>query len=220
MRHRKASIKFNRTSSHRDAMFRNMVTSLFKYKRIRTTDVKAKVLSRWADHLITLAKKGDLHSRRQALSIVREKKVVHQLFEEANDQYGDRPGGHTRIIKIGHRAGDAALLSMIELIEKTKKVEKEPKKKKTETDKKVEIKEDKKTPADKEKETSEKKKKVVEPKKKEAGKKKSAPKKSVAEKKKKKISSEEKKDKTPGKKKAVQAKKKAAPKKVKEKKEK
>jgi large subunit ribosomal protein L17 len=218
MRHRKASIKFNRTSSHRDGMFRNMVTSLFKYKRIRTTDVKAKVVSRWADHLITLAKKGDLHSRRQALSIVREKKVVHQLFEEANDQYSDRPGGHTRIIKIGHRAGDAALLSMIELIGKPKKDEKEPKKKKTETDKKEEIKEDKKTPADKEK--SEKKKKVVEPKKKEAGKKKSAPKKSVAEKKVKKTSSEEKKDKAPGKKKAVQAKKKAAPKKVKEKKEK
>lgn len=223
MRHRKASIKFNRTSSHRDAMFRNMVTSLFKYKRIRTTDVKAKVLSRWADHLITLAKKGDLHSRRQALSIVREKKVVHQLFEEANDQYGERPGGHTRIIKVGHRAGDAALLSIIELIRKTKKDEKEPKKKKTETDKKEEIieKEGKKTPTDKEKETSAKKKKVVEPKKKAAAKKKSEPKKSVTEKKGKKVSSsEEKKDKAPGKKKAVPAKKKAAPKKVNEKKEK
>ena len=116
MRHRKAGLKLNRTSSHRDAMFRNMVTSLLKHDRIRTTDVKAKELSRWADHVITLAKRGDLHSRRQALSIVREKKVVHKLFEEANDRYGEISGGYTRIVKLGHRAGDAARVSLIELI--------------------------------------------------------------------------------------------------------
>ena len=116
MRHRKAGIKLNRTTSHRNAMFRNMVTSLFKYDKIRTTDVKAKELRRWADHLITLAKKGDLHARRQALAIVREKEVVYKLFDEARERYGRISGGYTRIIKIGRRPGDAAPVSMIELV--------------------------------------------------------------------------------------------------------
>ena len=97
-------------------MFRNMVTSLFKHERIRTTDAKAKELRRWADHLITLAKRGDLHARRQALSIVREKNVVHKLFENAADRFGGIAGGYTRIIKIGQRPGDAASISMIELV--------------------------------------------------------------------------------------------------------
>ena len=132
MRHRKATLKLNRTSSHRNAMFRNMVTSLFKHERIRTTDVKAKELRRWADNLITLAKRGDLHARRQALSIVREKDVVHKLFEEASEKYGSTSGGYTRIVKLGRRAGDAAPISMIELIsrEKIKKKKKAKKKKK------------------------------------------------------------------------------------------
>ena len=126
MRHRKAGIKLNRTSSHRNAMFRNMVTSLFKHDRIRTTDVKAKELRRWADNLITLAKRGDLHARRQALSIVREKSVVHKLFAEAEKKYGEVNGGYTRIVKLGRRAGDAAPISMIELITQEKT---QPKKK-------------------------------------------------------------------------------------------
>ena len=116
MRHRKASVKLNRTTSHRNAMFRNMVTSLFKHERIRTTGAKAKELRRWADHLITLAKRGDLHARRQALAIVREKQVVHKLFEEVNDKFGHSAGGYTRIVKLGHRAGDAAPMSLIELV--------------------------------------------------------------------------------------------------------
>jgi large subunit ribosomal protein L17 len=116
MRHRKSGVKLNRTSSHRDAMFRNMVTSLFKHERIRTTDAKAKELRRWADHLVTLAKRGDLHARRQALSIVREKAVVHKLFEEAEEKFGKRKGGYTRVIKLGSRPGDAAKISMIELV--------------------------------------------------------------------------------------------------------
>jgi large subunit ribosomal protein L17 len=116
MRHRKSGVKLNRTSSHRDAMFRNMVTSLFKHERIRTTDAKAKELRRWADHLVTLAKRGDLHARRQALSIVREKAVVHKLFEEVQEKFGSRKGGYTRVIKLGHRPGDAAKVSMIELV--------------------------------------------------------------------------------------------------------
>ena len=130
MRHRKAGLKLNRTSSHRDAMFRNMVTSLFKHQRIRTTDVKAKELRRWADNLITLAKRGDLHARRQALSIVREKEVVHKLFAEAAKHYGDRSGGYTRITKLGRRPGDAAPISLIELILSADGKKKKTKKKK------------------------------------------------------------------------------------------
>ncbi len=116
MRHRKAGCKFNRTSSHRDAMFRNMVTSLFKYDRIRTTDAKAKELRRWADQLITLAKRGDLHARRQALSIIREKAVVYKLFDETVQRYENISGGYTRIVKLGIRPGDTALISLVELI--------------------------------------------------------------------------------------------------------
>ena len=116
MRHRKSGLKLNRTASHRDAMFRNMVTSLFKHQRIQTTDAKAKELRRWADHLVTLAKRGDLHARRQAMAIVREKKVVHKLFEEAQSRFKAISGGYTRVVKLGRRAGDAAPISVIELV--------------------------------------------------------------------------------------------------------
>ena len=116
MRHRKAGVKLNRTTSHRQAMFKNMVTSLFKHDRIRTTDVKAKELRRWAEHIITLAKRGDLHARRQVMAIVQEKDVVHKLFENADKRFGAQNGGYTRIIKIGRRPGDAAPVSLIELI--------------------------------------------------------------------------------------------------------
>ena len=149
MRHRKAGLKLNRTSSHRDAMFRNMVTSLFKHQRIRTTDVKAKELRRWADNLITLAKRGDLHARRQALSIVREKEVVHKLFAEAAEHYGDRSGGYTRITKLGRRPGDAAPISLIELV-----LSVDDKKKKTKKKKKAKVPIDKKS-ADKKKDIKE-----------------------------------------------------------------
>jgi large subunit ribosomal protein L17 len=115
MRHRKSGVKLNRTTSHRKAMFRNMVTSLFKHGRITTTDVKAKELRRWADHLVTLAKRGDLHARRQALSIMQEKSVVHRLFNEAPERFADQPGGYTRVTKLGVRKGDAAPVSVVEL---------------------------------------------------------------------------------------------------------
>ncbi|RJQ60305.1 MAG: 50S ribosomal protein L17 [Desulfobacteraceae bacterium] len=116
MRHRKAGIKLGRTTSHRNAMFRNMVTSLFKYDRIRTTDAKAKELRRLADNIVTLAKRGDLHARRQALSIVREKSVIHKLFEEIQDKFGSVAGGYTRIVRLGRRPGDSAPVSLVELI--------------------------------------------------------------------------------------------------------
>ncbi|MBU1055740.1 MAG: 50S ribosomal protein L17 [Proteobacteria bacterium] len=131
MRHQNAGLKLGRTSSHRNAMFRNMVTSLLKYDRIRTTDVKAKELKRWADKIITLAKQGDLSARRQALSIVREKDVVHKLFEEASERFGSIAGGYTRVVKIGIRPGDAALISMVELVGSGEGKTKDVKKKKT-----------------------------------------------------------------------------------------
>ncbi len=116
MRHRKSGAKLNRTSSHRNAMFRNMVTSLFKHSKIKTTEAKAKELRKLADKMITLAKRGDLHARRQAAAVIRENAVVHQLFEEAPEKFADRQGGYTRIIKLGPRAGDAAPMTMIELV--------------------------------------------------------------------------------------------------------
>jgi large subunit ribosomal protein L17 len=116
MRHQKAGKKLNRTGSHRNAMFRNMVTSLFEHGRIRTTDAKVKELRRWADRMITLAKRGDLHARRQALGVMRDKAVVHKLFEEAPERFGDRAGGYTNVIKIGRRRGDAAPISLVELV--------------------------------------------------------------------------------------------------------
>lgn len=93
-----------------------MVTSLLKYDRIKTTEAKAKELRRWADHIVTLAKRGDLHARRLAMSIVREKDVVHKIFEEAPERFGSINGGYTRIVKIGRRPGDAAPLTLVELL--------------------------------------------------------------------------------------------------------
>ena len=116
MRHRKSGVKLNRTTSHRQAMFRNMVTSLLKHDRIKTTDAKAKEVRRWADHIVTLAKRGDLHARRIAMSIVREKDVVHKIFEEASERFGAINGGYTRIVKIGRRPGDAAAMTLVELV--------------------------------------------------------------------------------------------------------
>ncbi|MCF8068634.1 MAG: 50S ribosomal protein L17 [Desulfobacterales bacterium] len=126
MRHQKSGLKLNMTSSHKKAMFRNMVTSLLKHDRIQTTSAKAKELRGWADHVITLAKRGDLHARRQALAIVREKEVVYKLFDEAQKRFGSTSGGYTRLIKVGFRPGDKAPVTMVELIS----VEKAPKKKK------------------------------------------------------------------------------------------
>jgi large subunit ribosomal protein L17 len=129
MRHRNAGRKLGRNSTHRKAMFRNMVTSLFKYDRIRTTDAKAKELRGWADHIVTLAKRGDLHARRQALSIVRERDVVHKVFEEAKERYGGINGGYTRIIKLGSRPGDAASVCLVELVSVDSAAPRKPKKK-------------------------------------------------------------------------------------------
>jgi large subunit ribosomal protein L17 len=116
MRHGVSGRKLNRTTSHRLAMFRNMVTSLLNVERIYTTVPKAKEMRRWAEWMITLGKHGDLHSRRQALSIIREKNVVHKVFDELAQRYQNRAGGYTRIVKVGFRRGDASPMCMLELI--------------------------------------------------------------------------------------------------------
>ncbi len=116
MRHGKSGRKLGRTSSHRKAMFRNMVTSLFEHERIVTTEQKAKELRPIAEKMISLAKRGDLHARRQALSYMQSKDVVAKLFDEIQGQFADRQGGYTRIIKTGTRQGDAAPMAIIELV--------------------------------------------------------------------------------------------------------
>ncbi len=116
MRHRKSGRKLGRTSSHREAMFRNMATSLFEHERIVTTREKAKELRPIAEKMITLAKRGDLHARRQALGYIRSKDVVHKLFTDIAEQFADRKGGYTRIIQTGVRQGDNASMAIIELV--------------------------------------------------------------------------------------------------------
>jgi large subunit ribosomal protein L17 len=117
MRHNKSGKRLGRNSSHRKAMMRNMVTSLFAHEKITTTDIRAKELRKIADKMITLGKRGDIHARRQALQVIRDRKVVGKLFDLVAPRYKDRPGGYTRIIKLGQRAGDNASLSLIELVE-------------------------------------------------------------------------------------------------------
>ena len=117
MRHRKGPRKLGRSSSHRQALLRNMVTSLLDHERIQTTDAKAKELRRIAERMITLGKRGDLHARRQALSVIRSKDVTAKLFDELADRYRERPGGYTRVMKLGQRNGDAAPMSLIELLD-------------------------------------------------------------------------------------------------------
>jgi large subunit ribosomal protein L17 len=116
MRHKKSGRKLGRTSAHREAMFRNMVTSLFEHERIVTTKEKAKELRPIAEKMITLAKRGDIHARRQALSYIRSKDVVEKLFTGIKDQFDDRNGGYTRILQTGVRRGDCAAMAIIELV--------------------------------------------------------------------------------------------------------
>lgn len=117
MRHRVRSRKLGRTSAHRLALYRNMVTSLLEHERIQTTDAKAREVRRIAERMITLGKRGTLHARRRALRIIRQREVAAKVFDELADRYRDRPGGYTRVLKIGIRTGDAAPVSIVELVE-------------------------------------------------------------------------------------------------------
>ncbi len=130
MRHRRRAKYFGVKTAHRKAMFRNMATSLFRHGRITTTVTRAKELRRVADKLISLAKEGSLHSRRQALSFIMDKSVVAKLFSEIGPQMAERRGGYTRIVRIGPRRGDGAMMCVIELVKESLKTSK-PKGKKT-----------------------------------------------------------------------------------------
>lgn len=116
MRHRNAGRKLNRTSSHRFMMLRNMVTSLLEHERIETTEAKAKEVRSLAERLITLGKRGDLHARRQALSVINSKTVTQKLFNDIAPRFAGRNGGYTHIFKTRNRPGDGAALAIIELI--------------------------------------------------------------------------------------------------------
>jgi large subunit ribosomal protein L17 len=118
MRHRKAGRHLNRTSAHRDAMFRNMTVSLVRHELIKTTLPKAKELRRVAEPLITMAKTDSVHKRRLAFARMRDKEAVGKLFTELGPRYQDRPGGYLRILKCGFRASDAAPMAYVELVDR------------------------------------------------------------------------------------------------------
>ena len=118
MRHRVRGRQLSRKSAHRKMLLRNMVTSLFRHGRIETTTAKAKELRPYAERLITLAKRGDLHARRLAAQKIQDHEVLGRLFSDIGPRFATRPGGYTRILKVGTRQGDAADMALIELVEK------------------------------------------------------------------------------------------------------
>ena len=126
MKHKVAGRKLGRNPAHRKAMLRNLVTSLLEHERIVTTVPKAKEARKIAEKMITLAKRGDLHARRQAMAYIRTKSVVAKLFDELSDQYADRQGGYTRIIRTGSRFGDAAPMAILELVGYEEEIVEEP----------------------------------------------------------------------------------------------
>lgn len=164
MRHLKAGRKFGRTSAHRKALFRNLVGALIQRERISTTLAKAKELRGKVEKTITLGKRGTLHARRQAFKLVPAKDAVQKVFGPLAERYANRPGGYTRIIRIGHRKGDDAPMAFIELVDRegdeakpTAKAKAEPKKEAKDSKPKVAKKaEPKKAPAAKKKEDSKK----------------------------------------------------------------
>ncbi len=130
MRHRKAGRQLGRNSGHRRALFRNLVTSFFEHERIETTEAKAKEIRSIAEKLVTLAKKGDLAARRSALSYLRSKTSVVNLFDKVSPRFSKRNGGYTRIIKTRRRYGDGARMAVIELVDREVTKPKEEKKEK------------------------------------------------------------------------------------------
>lgn len=118
MRHQKTRNKLNRKTSHRKALLRNLATALFRHERIETTSAKARVLRPYAERLITMSKRGDLHSRRRAARYVQDHEVLKKLFDDLAERFRGRDGGYTRILKIGVRQGDKAPLSLIELVDR------------------------------------------------------------------------------------------------------
>ena len=117
MRHQRSGKKLGRDSAHRKALYANLACSLIEHGRIRTTEAKAKAVKPFAEQMITLGRRGDLHARRQALADLRSQEVVHKLFADVGPRMADRPGGYSRIVRIGHRPGDAAEMVYLELVD-------------------------------------------------------------------------------------------------------
>ncbi len=117
MRHAKSGKKLGRDSSHRRALYANLTGSLITHGRIETTEAKAKAVKPYAEKLITLGKRGDLHARRQAMAELRSNDIVHHLFSEVAPRFAERPGGYTRIVKLGPRQGDAADMVLLEFVD-------------------------------------------------------------------------------------------------------
>ena len=117
MRHGRTGKKLGRDSAHRKALYANLACSLIEHGRIRTTEAKAKAVKPYAEKMITLGRRGDLHARRQALAELRSQEAFHQLFADVAPRFADRPGGYTRIVKLGHRPGDAAEMVYLELVD-------------------------------------------------------------------------------------------------------
>ena len=117
MRHASKGRKLGRDASHRRALYANLACSLIEHGRIKTTEAKAKAVKPFAEQMITLGRRGDLHARRQALAELRSQEVVHKLFAEVGPRMADRPGGYSRIVKLGHRPGDAAEMVYLELVD-------------------------------------------------------------------------------------------------------
>ena len=117
MRHQRSGKKLGRDSAHRKALYSNLTGALIDHGRIQTTEAKAKAVKPFAEKMITLGKRGDLHARRQALAALRSNDVVHRLFADVAPRFADRPGGYTRIIRLGPRQGDAADMVYLELVD-------------------------------------------------------------------------------------------------------
>ena len=117
MRHRRSGRKLGRDASHRKALYANLASALIEHGRIKTTAAKAKEVKPIAEQMITLGRRGDVHSRRQALKLLRSQDVVHKLFSDVGPRFADRPGGYSRIIRIGPRSGDAAEMVYLELVD-------------------------------------------------------------------------------------------------------
>ena len=118
MRHRRGNYKLGRRTDHRLAMFRNLLTALFRHERVLTTEAKAKAIRPTADEMVTLAKRESLHARRQVLAMVNDTVVVGRLFDTIAARFADRPGGYTRIVRVGPRPGDAAPMVYLELVDR------------------------------------------------------------------------------------------------------
>lgn len=141
MRHRVKGRKLKRTSSHRLALLRSLATSLLKHKRIKTTLAKAKEAKSFVERIITKARRGDLHSKRLVMNEIKDKEVVKELFSEIVNKIGDRPGGYTRVVKLGTRLGDAAQMAILELVDYNEVANKKAEERKAQKEQKAKEKE-------------------------------------------------------------------------------